>query len=166
MDPAGGGRGDLIESLSAAAYGAVLWSHSWLRWVVLLLGGATMIELLAPSRRREPKPPSRLHTLFIRLLGLQFLLGAVMYVFLSPLVRAAWSDWSVTMGEPTLRFFAIEHFFGMFLAVGAAHFGWIRLGRDVRWHTAAVIAQALWLVVTVLSIPWPFLAYGRALFRL
>lgn len=144
----------------------MLWSHSWLRWIVLVLGVATLGQLVTPARRRAPQPPSPLHTLFIRLLGLQFLLGAVMYVALSPLVRAAWSDWSVTMAEPTLRFFAIEHFFGMFLAVGAAHFGWIRLGRDLRWYSAAIVAQAVWLVVTVLSIPWPFLAYGRALFRL
>lgn len=146
-------------------YGAVLWAHSWLRWVVFPLGVAALVQLAVQAARGRPEAPKPLFTGFIRLLGLQFLLGAVMYVALSPLVRAAWIDWRVALSDPSLRFFAIEHPFGMFFAVGAAHFGWIRLGRDLRWHRAALVAQVVWLVLTVVSIPWPFMAYGRALFR-
>lgn len=152
--------------MTGAAYSAVLWTHSWLRWVVLLLGVAALGQLAWQASRGRPEGPTRLYTAFIRLLGLQFLLGAFMFVGLSPLIRAAWIDWGVTFTDPSLRFFSIEHPFGMFFAVGAAHFGWIRLGRDVRWHRAALIAQAVWLLLTVISIPWPFMPYGRALFRL
>ena len=147
-------------------YGAVLWMHSWLRWVVLLLGIFATVQLLVQVYRRSPEPRTRLYTLFIRLLGLQFLFGALLHVHLSPIVDAALVDWRAAMGDPALRFFFVEHPFGMFFAVGAAHFGWIRLGRDLRWHRPAAIAQVVWLILTVVSIPWPFLAYGRALFRL
>lgn len=147
-------------------YGAVLGAHSWLRWAVLLLGIAALFQLVRQAARSAPEAATPLYTLFIRLLGLQFLLGMVLYGLLSPYVRAGWSDWASALADPTLRFFTIEHPFGMFFAVGAAHFGWIRLGRDLRWHRAACVAQAVWLVLTLASIPWPFLAYGRDLFRL
>lgn len=152
-------------------YTIVLTLHSWVRWLVLLGGIAALVGLV-----REPAGegsdahdrhllPERAHHGFIHLVNIQFTLGLALYLFLSPWVRAAWVDLGAAMGDPVLRFFGVEHVVGMTVAVSAAHMSHVwrtKLPRGRKW---VIGAQATWLVVTLVSIPWPFLAYGRSLFR-
>jgi hypothetical protein len=151
-------------------YVVVLLLHSWLRWVVLALG----LALLAVATRdwvirAERRPRSDvLARMFLRALDTQVLAGLVLYALLSPLPRAGVSDLGAGLSDPVLRFYSIEHVFGMVVAVGLAHVG---LGRarssDVARRSRAVaVTMLLWLVVTLASVPWPGLAYGRPLFRL
>ena len=81
------------------------------------------------------------------------------------------------MGDPVRRFYVIEHGFGMFVAISSAHVGFFRLrwaesGRTPAWarvESAGKISfftQLVWLLVTLVSVPWPGLPYGRSLLRL
>lgn len=150
-------------------YTVVLTLHSWVRWLVVVGGIAALFGLVGRARGdadHDHLLPEAAHRGFIHLVNIQFTLGLALYLFLSPWVRAAWSDWAVAMGDPVLRFFGVEHVVGMTVAVSAAHMSLVwrtKLPRGRRW---VIGAQVTWLVVTLLSIPWPFLAYGRALFRL
>jgi hypothetical protein len=153
------------------AYTMVLLVHSWLRWLVVALGIAVLARMFATgdANRTEPHgaPPAlRLHRAFIAAVDLQFLLGLSLYLVFSPTVRAAWAGASAAMSESALRFYFVEHAFGMIMAVGAAHVAWGRARSGEGASRKTLAAQTAWLLLTLASIPWPFLVYGRPLFRL
>jgi hypothetical protein len=68
-----------------------------------------------------------------------------------------------------VRFFAVEHALGMIAAVAVAHVMAVRSRRA----TVPAVRQRTWalgaigaLALIALAIPWPFLSYGRPLFRM
>lgn len=146
-------------------YTVVLTLHSWVRWLVLLGGIAALAAMIRDDGEGGHVLPESMHRGFIHLVNIQFTLGLTLYLFLSPWVRAAWTDLSAAMGDSVLRFFGVEHVVGMTLAVSAAHMSLVwrtKIQRGRRW---VIGAQWCWLLITLASIPWPFLPYGRALFR-
>jgi len=148
----------------------VLLVHSWLRWGVLILGTAATIGAVRTWRSGEAPGEGEVRTqrIFLRVLDLQILLGVVLYGLLSPLPETAWADAGAAMGDGVLRFYAIEHPFGMLVGLVVAHVGLSRARRAGAGHPARTAALTLlaWLAVTVLSVPWPGFAYGRPLIRL
>ena len=164
-------------------YGFVLLVHSWNRWIVLVLGIAVLLDQLRARRWLEAPGwtgPTVMHRAFIRALDVQFVLGLLLYVVLSPWTRTALGDVGAALSNPVLRFFSVEHAFGMIVAVGMAHLGFDRLDTLARKASAgaefqeeepqraerrAVLTQIVWLMVTLVSIPWPGMAYGRPLGR-
>ncbi len=158
-------------------YIVVLFAHSWVRWIVLGLGVTVFLQRFRAWRAGEVVDLS-LHRWFIAALDVQFALGLVLYGVLSPISRQAVADFGATMGDTVLRFYAIEHVFGMVVAIAAAHVGYGRIRRtagdvpvgeaspDARIRRFAFMAQAIWLLATLASIPWQGLPYGRPLFRL
>ena len=54
----------------------------------------------------------------------QLLIGLVLYAFLSPYTQSAFADMGAAMKDSTLRYFAVEHFLMMIIAVV-----FIQLGR-------------------------------------
>lgn len=150
-------------------YVVVLLLHSWLRWVVLALGLTLLaVALRGWMVRAEWGPRSDLLGRgFLRALDTQVLAGLTLYALLSPLSRAGMSDLGAALADPVLRFYSVEHAFGMVVAVGLAHVGLERAPRSAARHPRAVaVTMLLWLAVTLASVPWPGLAYGRPLFRL
>jgi len=151
-------------------HGLVLIAHSWLRWLVLALGVGLLAAALRASRGGPPRWSSaweRVRRGFLGALDTQMLLGIALYTLLSPLPRAGLSDLPSTMGDATLRFYSIEHVLGMVVAVMVAHAGSARAMRSdgARRYRRLVATQALWLLITLASIPWPGLPYGRPFFR-
>lgn len=138
--------------------------------MVLALGVAALVQLLRSWRGGEAGVVTRLHRGFIRALDLQFALGLVLYG-ISPLVRSGWSAPGEMLGTGVLRFFTVEHAFGMVVAVAVAHIGFDRLNRTARetpgvpLRRGTVVTQMAWLVITLVSIPWSPLEYGRPLLR-
>jgi hypothetical protein len=101
-------------------------------------------------------------------LDLQLLIGLVLYFGLSPITRAAFQDFGAAMGNSMLRFWAVEHIFGMVIAVALAHVGRVRVRKmtdPVRRHKLAAIFFGLALVAIVATIPWPGTPAARPLFR-
>ena len=126
-------------------YTLVLFVHSWWRWVVLAL-------MLAVLLRGD----GRLRVAMVGAVDVQLLLGLSLYLFLSPFTKAFFA--APTMKQPHLRFFGVEHIFGMLVAVTLVHVG-SRKRRHLRGFTLAA------LLIMLASIPWPFLVYGRPLWR-
>jgi hypothetical protein len=148
-------------------YSAVLVLHSWLRWVVVLAGLWAVVRAL--TNRGEPWSPSdqRAATIFVAALDAQLLLGAALYVVLSPFTNAAFQDFGSAMGNAGLRFWAVEHLFGMLIGITLAHIGSARIRRAPldRRRRLASIFYSLALVAILASIPWPGMPAGRPLFR-
>jgi NhaP-type Na+/H+ or K+/H+ antiporter len=105
---------------------------------------------------------------FLLFFDLQFLVGLLLYAVFSPLTRAAFTDFGAAMRDSVLRFFAVEHIFGMVVALALAHIGRGRLRRltdDTARHRTMAIFFTLALVIMLVTIPWPFMPAGRPYFR-
>jgi hypothetical protein len=76
-------------------YTAVLALHSWLRWVVLLLGILAVVRGIAGAsgRRRWTPADERAGLFFTIALDVQLLIGLLLYFVFSPITRAALGDW-------------------------------------------------------------------------
>ena len=151
-------------------YGTVLLLHSLLRWVVLLTGLLTAVRGISGWRSRRPwtLPDERAGLWFTISLDLQFLIGLLLYLALSPITHGAFQDFGGAMQDRVARFWAVEHVFGMIVALALAHIGRSRVhktGYDLRRHKLAAIFFTLALLAILASIPWPSLPYGRPLLR-
>lgn len=140
-------------------YGLVLTIHSLLRWAVLAAG-------LAAVARGGVRDSSS-GKWFVILLDIQMLLGLLLYFVLSPFTKAALGDFGGAMGNPQLRFFAVEHAFGMIIGLVLAHVGSVKIRKasPERRGKLAMIFYGLALVAILVSIPWPGMPAGRPLFR-
>jgi hypothetical protein len=153
-------------------YNASLAIHSWLRWAVLLVGLLAVVRAFAGRSSGRPwnRADDLVAAIFIGLLDLQMLIGLAMYFGLSPVTSVGMGDMGSAMANTGLRFWTIEHPFGMIVAIALAHIGRARIRKTsdaARRHRTALIFFTLALIIIVLTVPWPGRAIiGRPLFRL
>jgi uncharacterized membrane protein YozB (DUF420 family) len=151
-------------------YTPLLFVHSWIRWVALVVGVIAVGRALAAVRTRRPYTPldEGSGRRFVIALDVQFLLGVVLYVWASPFTTAAFGDFASAMRNPPLRFFVVEHVFGMVVSLALVHIGRARLRRlteSSSRHRTALVFFGIALVIMLVSIPWPGMPAGRPLFR-
>lgn len=140
-------------------YPFTLGVHNAFRWIVLVLAlvAAGRAYLGWLGGRPWAEMDSRAALLLTISIDIQLLLGIVLYVFFSPITRAALADFGAAMGSSDLRFFALEHALIMLLAVVFAHLGRAlskRAGEDSARHRSAAIWYSLALLMVVLGMPW------------
>jgi uncharacterized Tic20 family protein len=107
------------------AYGLVLAIHSTLRWVVLV-GGLVAAAAAWAARfgaRSWTDTTTAAGRAFAVAMDLQFVVGLVLYVVLSPTVAAGLRNMSGAMGDAHHRFWMLEHPAAMILALVLAHIG-------------------------------------------
>ena len=151
-------------------YSIFLIAHSYLRWpllallLLLLVRGATGWARRAQWRRGD----TALLQAATHLLSLQFLIGLLLYVAFSPLIRVALEDLGAAMRDAQLRYFLVEHALLMAIAVTYLSIasGRIRRAPQERRFRGTVIAVAITLLLVGAAIPWPGLSAGRPLFRI
>ncbi len=152
-------------------YSAVLLLHSWVRWLVVIAGLLAVARALVGMMGGKPWTSSddRGTLIFTIVLDVQFLLGLMLYVGLSPITRAAFANMAVAMRQPALRFWAMEHTVGMIAGVVLAHVGRVIIKRKSEVggdrHRLALMFFGAAMLVILLSIPWPWGANTRPLFR-
>lgn len=151
-------------------YPAVLLLHSWLRWLVLVAAIVVLVRAVAGWQRARPwtQADNSAGKLFVIALDSQFLIGLILYAGLSPITRTALTDMGGAMRDGLLRFWGVEHAVGMIAALAIAHIGQARARRKpnpTARHRAVAISTGFALLVILLSIPWPGMAYGRPLLR-
>lgn len=140
-------------------YSLLLILHSWLRWAVLAAGIAAIARGGSGNQSA-----GKWYTTF---LDTQMLIGLLLYFGFSPITGAALEDFGAAMRVPQLRYFAVEHVFGMLIAIALAHVGRARVRKAApeRKARTAAIFYGLSLVALLASIPWPGMPAGRPLFR-
>jgi hypothetical protein len=151
-------------------YTALLFLHSWIRWLVIFAGVAALGGAVAGvATRRAWLPVDNLRlALFTHSLDVQMLIGLILYAFLSPVTRSGFENMQLTMRDPILRFFVVEHITGALVAIALAHVGRARARKAAdaaARHRAVLIFVGLSMVALLLSIPWPGMPGGRELFR-
>jgi hypothetical protein len=151
-------------------YSVLLLLHSYMRWVVLVLALITVARALSGWRARRPwtATDEAASRWFVVAFDLQFTIGLLLYVAVSPLTRAALGNIGEAMQSSVLRFWAVEHVFGMVIALALAHIGRARASRErdsAGRHRLVFIWAGLALVAMLVSIPWPGMPAGRPLLR-
>lgn len=150
-------------------YATLLIVHSLLRWIVLIAAIVALVRAVSGWSGRKGWTPAdeRVGRQFIMAFDIQFLVGLILYVALSPITTAAFQDFGAAMRDSVMRFWAVEHVFGMFVALALAHIGRARARRltdGPAKHRTSAIFYGLSLVVMFATIPWPFMPAGRPLF--
>jgi len=150
-------------------YTVLLVLHSWLRWVVIASGVAALGGAVGgvASRREWLRIDDLRLKFFTTSLDIQLLIGLILYV-MSPVTQSGFEDMGLTMRDSVLRFFVVEHLFGMVVAVALAHIGRARVRKAadaIARHRAIVIFVGLAMLIILLTIPWPGRPGGRELFR-
>jgi hypothetical protein len=138
--------------------------HSALRWVLLVLTIVTIAKAYIGWKQKKSYELSDNKLSLFTLIGFhtQLLIGLGLY-FVSPTVQLAMADMGAAMKEPVLRFFAVEHFILMILAVIIVTVGRItskKMKEDWQKHKRVFVFYLIALLLVLVAIPWPFREVG------
>jgi len=150
-------------------YSFSLLLHSWLRWAIVILGIIAVVRAIGGrSGRPWTQTDSSIGKWFSITLDIQFVIGILLYVWLSPVTQTVFADFGGAMRNAGLRFWAVEHLAGVVIATALAHVGRAKIRKassDGRRHTLAAIYYGVALIILLASIPWPGRPAARPLIR-
>lgn len=140
-------------------YTGLLHTHNMFRWLVLVaLVLAVLFAFIGWFGKREWSKRDNLTGLLLTIfMDIQFLVGLILYAFVSPVTKAAFNDFGAAMKNPDLRFYAVEHILMMIIALVLVHIGRAKSKKDVaNWkkHRVAAIYYLIALVLVFAAIPW------------
>jgi ABC-type dipeptide/oligopeptide/nickel transport system permease component len=138
--------------------------HNIIRWVVVLGGIYAIVTSLQGlfNNGKWTDTNKRAGLIFTNALNLQFVIGLILF-FISPYIKGLLaSGMSNIMSNSQSRFFVVEHWFTMILALVAAQLGYSlakRANTDRAKFTRSSIGYVLAALLMAYGIPW-----GRPLF--
>ena len=155
---------------SASIASAILIAHSWLRLLVVFAALLVVIRATVGMNGRKPwtKADATGLRALVSLLDLQLLLGLIMYVVASPVIGGAFQNIGAAMRNGNLRFFLVEHPFGMLVAIALAHVGSVKVRKAAdaaAKYRLALTFVLIALIVILVSIPWPGTPGDRPMLR-
>jgi len=129
------------------------------RWLVLIvLVIAIALAFVGWFGKKEwTKKDNIVGLLLTIFFDIQFLIGFILYAFVSPLTKSAFADFGAAMKNADLRFYAVEHILMMFFALVLVHIGRAKSkNATASWkkHRSSVIYYGIALIVILLAIPW------------
>ena len=140
-------------------YPVLLGLHNLNRWVVIVVGAWAVLRFWRGWMRRGvwTAADTQAMRLLVIVLDVQMLLGVLLYAVFSPLTRRAFSDMGAAMKERELRYFAVEHFVIMVLAIAVANIASVRV-RKATSDSAKFQTAAIWFGIVLAAIlgftPW------------
>ncbi len=151
-------------------YHPLLYTHSYIRWGILILAVYVMVTGIQLWRQSNPTMEKfqRYLSWYVILLDVQTLVGIIMYAFFSPQVQHAFQDFGAAMQRTDLRFWAVEHPLMMSIVLVLGHLAKIKLKRATeisRGIKTATIFIGISLAILLFVIPWPFSWIARPFFR-
>jgi cell division protein FtsW (lipid II flippase) len=141
-------------------YVFLLTFHGAWRWVVLVGCAAVLLAMLWSWLRGEPwaKRGALLNKVFLRIVDVQVLLGAALYLVVSPLTTMALESDGAAAAGSDVEFFGVRHgiamaaaFFGMHIAGGIVKRK--RWSDGTRFGIALVCYSAAYAVMFSM-VPW------------
>jgi ABC-type dipeptide/oligopeptide/nickel transport system permease component len=140
-------------------YTGLLHTHNTFRWLVLIaLVLAIAFAFSGWLGKKNWKKPDNITGLLLTIfMDIQFLVGLILYAFVSPLTKAAFADFGAAMKNADLRFYAVEHIILMIIALALVHIGRSKSKKaatPVKQHRSAAIFYTIGLVVILAAIPW------------
>lgn len=140
-------------------YMVLLAIHNIFRWVVVIIAVLALVRsyLGLFGNREWSQRDRRIGTFFSVSMDIQFLLGIILYLFLSPLTTTIFQDFGAAMQDATIRFFVLEHLIYMLAAVVLVHIGNSRARKaadsKAKFRTVTIF-YSLAVVLVVLGMPW------------
>jgi uncharacterized membrane protein YozB (DUF420 family) len=140
-------------------YPLILAVHNIVRWIVIILAVVALVRAYRGwiGRREWGQADRRAGVFFSAALDTQLLLGLILYFGLSPITRTAFGNLASAMGNVEVRFFLLEHFLYMLLAVVLAHVGVAtarRAADDSARHRRTSLWFSLAALAIILGMPW------------
>lgn len=144
--------------------------HNLMRWVVIVMAVLAVGNAFWGwfGQRSWTERDRRLGSFFAISLDIQFLLGLLVY-FLGGHFSRLLSDFGSVMSTSSLRFFGLEHFLIMLVAIVLVHIGTARARKaegDVNKFRTTAIWFTLGILLILVAIPWPFSGNPRPWIRL
>lgn len=141
-------------------YIGLLHLHSALRYVVLVLLIIAVIKAwMNWQGKKEFEPGDKKIYLFTLIAAhIQLLVGLILY-FVSPIVDQVFVDFGAAMKDAMLRFWGVEHFSMMLIAIILITIGYSSSKRTVdaiAKHKKIAIFYLIGLALILFAIPWPF----------
>jgi uncharacterized membrane protein YphA (DoxX/SURF4 family) len=129
------------------------------RWLVLIVLVLAIIFAFAGwFGKKEWTKRDKLTGLILTIfMDIQFLVGLILYAFVSPLTKAAFADFGAAMKNADIRFYAVEHILMMLIALVLVHIGRSKSKKATapeKQHRAAAIFYIIALLLIVAAIPW------------
>lgn len=149
-------------------YQILLYSHSWIRWGVLVFLIISILQAYQGKRNNLDYTDSNKKMALFALIfsHIQLLIGLSLFVF-SPIIEAFFTPGPISsMKDSTLRFFTIEHPLMMLIALVLVTIGFSKSKRAESSADKFAIQfkyYGIALFLILIRIPWPFLQ-GRKLF--
>ncbi len=140
-------------------YKGLLHTHSMFRWMILIMLVVTIIlGLVGWLGKKEWTKKDNISGLLLTIfIDIQFLVGFILYAFVSPTTKAAFVNFGAAMQDTTLRFYAVEHVLMMIIALALVHVGRAiskKATTPEKKHRTAVIFYGIALIVILAAIPW------------
>ena len=140
-------------------YIGLLHTHNLFRWLVFFaLILALIFSIIGWAGNKSWTKRNRIAGLALTIsMDIQFLLGLVLYAFVSPLTKAAFADFGAAMKNSELRFYAVEHILLMLIALIFVHIGWSKAKNATesrKKHRAATIWFGSAFLLVIAGIPW------------
>lgn len=140
-------------------YSFVLAVHNIVRWLVLIFGVFAILRAYIGwfGKKEWTDLDDKLGFGFTVSLDVQFLLGLLLYLFLSPITTSAFANFSAAMSDSATRYFLIEHSLMMLVAVILAHIGRSRAKKqeeDIRKYRTSAIYYTIAILFILAAIPW------------
>ena len=137
-------------------YEAFLKTHSYLRWVVLILALITVAKYLNGwlGKKSFTASENKISLFYSIAMDIQLVVGLVLY-FISPIT----SGFHIDMKDTFSRFWGMEHIAMMIIAIAFVHIGRVMVKKaktDSSRFSKGSIYFLLSLLIMLASIPWPF----------
>ena len=138
-------------------YNAFLTTHSYLRWIVLILAAVTVVKYISGKfgKKSFTAADNKISLFYSIAMDIQLIVGLVLYLFLSPITNT----FHIDMKDTFSRFWGMEHITMMILAVAFVHIGRVMVKKaktDAAKFNKGTIYFLLSLLIMLAAIPWPF----------
>ncbi|MCD8529279.1 MAG: hypothetical protein LRY27_04845 [Chitinophagales bacterium] len=138
--------------------------HSFMRWLILI---ALVWSIFSSYKKWKAndvftKQDNTLNLVTFIFAHVQLLLGLALYFMGNKGMN--YFGMEDFMKNSMMRFFAIEHIFGMLIAIGLITFGRIKMKKltdATAKHKTIFIYYLIALLIILVTIPWPFRGFGN-----
>jgi len=140
-------------------YTGLLHTHNMFRWLVLISLVTTIFLGFAGwiGKKDWTKKDNLSGLLLTIFIDIQFLVGIILYAFVSPTTKAAFANFGAAMKDTNLRFYAVEHILMMVIALVLIHIGRAKSKKATSaWkkHRTAAIFYSIAFIIIIAAIPW------------
>ena len=144
--------------------------HNLARWALLILAILVIIRSFRGwmNQSTYTDRDKKTTAIFTGIFDMQILIGAILF-FSKGWGSVLINSGSSVMSTPAVRFFIVEHWSMMLLAVIAAHIGSAQVKKtseSAKKYLRASIWFSVSFILVLAAIPWPGMAASRPLFRL